>query len=250
MGSDHSSVLLHTEIRWLSRGKSLSRVSELHDELRTFLILQNYFTLLSDESWVAKLAYLSDIFSHLKELNRKMQGKDETIFSTTDKIEGVKGKLKLWLVCLEKGSTEILLNLCSFGGNVTFIPLIVEHLNTLHKKFGEYIQTYSIGFVIPSALSATEASLPLNAGEELVTLRAGRALKTKFSEILLDTFWLPLKSEYPVLSITSVRMLIPFSTTYLCELGLSALNDIKTYKRERLRVIDEEMRVALSAVAP
>jgi hypothetical protein len=46
------------------------------------------------------------------------------------------------------------------------------------------------------------------------------------------------------------RMLIPFSTTYLCELDISALNDIKTYKRERLRAIDEEMRVALSAVAP
>jgi hypothetical protein len=45
----------------------------------------------SDESWVAKLSYLSDIFSHLNELNRKLQGKDETIFSTTDKIEGFRG---------------------------------------------------------------------------------------------------------------------------------------------------------------
>jgi hypothetical protein len=62
-------------------------------ELRTFLISH---TLLSDESWVAKLAYLLDIFCHLNELNRKMQGKDETIFSTTDKIEGFRGKLKLF----------------------------------------------------------------------------------------------------------------------------------------------------------
>jgi hypothetical protein len=108
-----------------------------------------------------------------------------------------------------------------------------------------------IGFLIPSVLSATEASLPSNEREELVTLRADRALKTKFAEIPLDTFWLSLKSEYPVLlSMTSVRMLNSFSTTYLCELGLSALNDIKTYKRERLRAIDEEMRVVLSAVAP
>jgi hypothetical protein len=75
MGSDHISLLLHTEIRWLSRG-----VFELHDELRTFLIS------LSDESWVAKLAYLSDIFYNSNELNREMHGKDETIFSTTDKI--------------------------------------------------------------------------------------------------------------------------------------------------------------------
>jgi hypothetical protein len=45
-------------------------------------------------------------------------------------------------------------------------------------------------------------------------------------------------------------MLIPFSTTYLRELGLSALNDIETYKRERLWAIYEEMRVALSGIAP
>jgi hypothetical protein len=58
MGSDDISLLVHTEIRWLSRGKSLSRVFELDDELRTFLISRNYeyTTLLSDESWVAKLA--------------------------------------------------------------------------------------------------------------------------------------------------------------------------------------------------
>jgi hypothetical protein len=71
-----------------------------------------------------------------------MQSKDETTFSTTDKIEGLKGKLKLWFVYLEKGSTEMFPNLCSLGENVTFIPLIAEHLNTLHKKFGEYFQTY------------------------------------------------------------------------------------------------------------
>jgi hypothetical protein len=83
MGSDHISLLIHTGVI-LSRGESLSRVFELHDELRTFLISRSceYATLLSEERWVAKLAYLSELFSHLNELNRKMQGKDETIFST------------------------------------------------------------------------------------------------------------------------------------------------------------------------
>jgi hypothetical protein len=102
----------------------------------------------------------------------------------------------------------------------------------------------------PFSVSATEASLHLNTREERVILRTDRGLKTKFAEITLDTFWLSLNSEYAVQSMTSVKMLIPFSTTYLCELDLSTLNDFRTYKRERLRVIDEEMRVALSAVAP
>jgi hypothetical protein len=92
-------------------------------------------------------------------------------------------------------------------GNVTFIPLITEHLNTLHKKFGEYFQTYGEEWNCirdPFSVSTTEASLPLNAREELVILRADKALKTKFTEIPLNTFWLLLKSQYPVLSMMSV----------------------------------------------
>jgi hypothetical protein len=122
-----------------------------------------------------------------------------------------------------------------------------------HKKFGEYFETYGEewnGIRDPFSVSATEASLPLNAWEELVTLRADRALKIKFAEIPLDTFRLSLKSEYLLLSMTSVQMLILFSTMYLCELGLSLLNYNKTYKCERLLAIDGGMRVALSAVAP
>jgi hypothetical protein len=129
--------------------------------------------LLSYESWAAKLAYLSDIFFHLNELNTKKQGKGETIFSTTDKIECFKWILKLWLVYLEKGSTKIFPNLCLLGVYVTFIPLIVEHLNPVHKKFGEYFRNYGEEWNWirnPFSVSATEASVPLNVQEELVTI--------------------------------------------------------------------------------
>lgn len=34
MGSNHTAVLFHSESRWLPRGKVLSRVFELRDEIR------------------------------------------------------------------------------------------------------------------------------------------------------------------------------------------------------------------------
>lgn len=41
-----------------------------------------------DVNWIAKLAYLSDIFSIFNDLNVCMQGKNATCFSMADKIEG------------------------------------------------------------------------------------------------------------------------------------------------------------------
>ena len=63
MESLHTSVLLHTVLRWLSRGKTLTRLFEMKPEIRIFLI-DDDFALgdrLCDEHWVMKLAYLADI---------------------------------------------------------------------------------------------------------------------------------------------------------------------------------------------
>ena len=42
MGSVHTSLLLHTEIRWLSRGKILTRIFELRDEVRAIFLEHNF----------------------------------------------------------------------------------------------------------------------------------------------------------------------------------------------------------------
>ena len=63
--------LLHTEVKWFSRGKSLSRVFKLHGSLQRFLLEKNsdFATKFSDEKWVLELVYLCDIFNLLNELN-------------------------------------------------------------------------------------------------------------------------------------------------------------------------------------
>ena len=78
----NTQLLLHMEVCWLSRGRILNRMFELRSEVRIFLSDHGspHATLFEDTDWLAKLAYLSDIFTKLKELNVCLQGKETLTF--------------------------------------------------------------------------------------------------------------------------------------------------------------------------
>ena len=86
----------------------LKRLYELRKEVQLFLTdkkseLSHYF---QNKKWVARLAYLSDIFSYINEMNLKLQGPDTTIFSAWNKIESLK-KIKLWINMIAEGNNEM-----------------------------------------------------------------------------------------------------------------------------------------------
>jgi len=59
---------------------------------------------LEDGRWIIKLAYMTDILEHLNELNIKMQGNNENILTSSDKLKGFKRKNSTLENCVTRGT--------------------------------------------------------------------------------------------------------------------------------------------------
>ena len=86
--------------------------------------------------------------------------------------------------------------------------------------------------------------------EEFTELTNDSFAKDEFHSCKVEKFWVKMQHCYPRIGIQALNILVPFSSTYLCECGFSALLTIKFNARNRLRV-QADIHCALSCkIAP
>ena len=105
MGESYEVLLYHTEVRWLSRGRVVSRVVELREAIQCFLVEKNsdLAAHFSDTAWLLRLCYLADIFGELNKGNLALQGKNTTILDARESVSSFIKKLKLWSRRISRG---------------------------------------------------------------------------------------------------------------------------------------------------
>ena len=259
MGSEHSILLLHTDVRWLSRGLILNRVFELRTEVEIFLrdrdskLCEDF----ADPKFIACLGYLSDIFTHLNQVNKQLQGTSVTIVEASEKMTALQTKLDLWARRVHQSNFANFPNLDEvISERPGVLPEInediTEHLKILKNHFTGYFSKDMIPterwIIRPFATELSEMKDDDPAIDELIDLQSSATLREEFEKVGVD-FWVKLADSFPLLTQRAFQVLVPFVTTYLCESGFSSLVAMKTKARNRLKA-DDDMRVALSSTAP
>lgn len=259
MGSDHVQLILHTEIRWLSRGKILQRFFELRDEVRVFLLETRFVGLLTDFSWLSRIAYLADVFEYLNTLNLSLQGIYIDVFHVEDKIEATIKKFEIWAIRVEKNSFSNFPTLQSFLESSCEClsqevkSEISEHLLSMAKILRKYFHQPDpnntwIRNPFHCDIEKIE-NLSEQEQDELIDLVTNGEMKNIFDDKKLIDFWLIVQNDQKQLAEKALRHLIPFCTTYRCEQAFSTYCYMKNKYRNRLN-IDADLRVKISSMQP
>ncbi|XP_057667215.1 zinc finger BED domain-containing protein 5-like [Diorhabda carinulata] len=202
-GSKHKTLLLHTEVRWLSRGKTLTRLFELKVELQMFLS-DTSFNLkdrLYDKTWMFRLSFMADIF----------------------------------LICVSKREIEsftLLSEFVSVNDSEMFqddvFEELVQYLTSMRESFEKYFPELKLNsWQKPESMSN-------EIYESLLEMSSDKSMESLFKTTSLNDYWCRIRDEYPMLAKIALNILLPFPTTYLCETGFSTYAATKTKYRNRL----------------
>ena len=256
MGAQHSVLLYHTEVRWLSRGLVLSRVFELREEVKMFLTEHGFSEAshFSDDVFISMLAYLSDIFCHLNRFCLSLQTFGVTILDAREKLNALTCKLKVFENRVETCNFANFPNLEEVVNNKNVSVVqeeIRSHLKSLSSAFSDYFTADELSSPNTWIQQPFLAKLDANDDDvtELIELQNSSKSKLQFEVMKLENFWCSQLDSFPTIAKKALKYVLPFVTTYLCEKGFSTLLHLKPKERNRLDASDD-MRVALSKKIP
>ena len=225
----HLSLIFHTQVRWLTKGNMLARFFELRYEVKTFLEDQHKLGLLAafnKSTFETSLAYLADIFEELNKLNLQMQGRQTTIIKHCDSVNAFIAKLSLWGKRINEGNVVTFdrLSILLRGDPVrTELQIAISnHLTNLCEEFKRYfpgIDTDDITMKLTrNPFRCHVHEIPEDKQDEFLELQHNSSAKDEIEAVEeLGDFWVKMLPIYPQLSNVALRILLPFSSTYMCE---------------------------------
>ncbi|XP_065665708.1 general transcription factor II-I repeat domain-containing protein 2A-like [Hydra vulgaris] len=140
---EHGDLLLHSEVRWLSRGNILNRFWECLPSVLQFMVTQKFsFITMSIEEFKCKLAFLCDITAQFNVLNKRLQGRRVLVCDLINHITVMKTKLNLYKTQFASGSCTHFptLNECQPSRETlsSFSLIVTALYNQFENRFNEF----------------------------------------------------------------------------------------------------------------
>lgn len=265
-------LLLHTDVRWLSRGKFLQRFSDLLPEIIDFLHEQDgKYENLKNETWLNDLAFLVDFTSILSNLNLELQGKNKKLIDMISCIDAYKTKFVLLIQNLQEMNLKHFPNMADRLQNKKNINYDIDkYISEIQKVIGDFDMRFQdfekikeivefISFPLKKNLNVERISKKISdtfhmeenvLENEIITLQNDLIIQAKKFE---DDFWKYVNREkYPSITKCSDYIHSCFGSTYLCESAFSYLKLCKTKQRSVLTDshTEDSLLLSLSGYTP
>lgn len=256
--------MLHTEVRWLSKGNCLRRFYNLYDSVIDFFKLKLLDETVSTdlESRRADVAYLSDIFNKLNEVNIKLQGTKMCLIKAKGIIMAFISKLEFYKNCLLRVDLHQFPSLKALQENQTDDSCLSDtdldcyssHLQALKEdlliRFKD-IKELKIPEWVVNPFQADVNNDDPNLVEELIDLQNDFEDKVLFQQIGYEAFWPKEQDKYPHLWKKIKLLLLAFPSSYLVEKSFSVVLQLLTKQRNRLQICKRgDLRLCLSNIEP
>lgn len=249
-------LLLHTEIRWLSKGKCLIRFVQLYDTVCLFLAGKTQFQELTSPHMKHRIIYLAEIFEKLNHLNKDMQGTGVTLINCKRNVLAFLAKLDLWrgqlgtrtfnhFPLLSQQSAEV-----SDGDLLIFTLHLSQLKDDLNTRFQD-LCSLEIPMWVSLPFDTEPSSVDMDLQEELIDLKSDADAKALLSLRGYQTMWITMRRKYPMLWKRVELLFLAFPTTWLVEAGFSAVTNLLTKKRNRLDICNSgDLRLYLTKLSP
>ena len=242
----------------------------MRDAIRVYLELNggheavDFLEDMCEPLFLARLAYMVDMFAMLNELNTDLQVSNIDRLTAINLVKAFIATLSMIRALSQKQKLSYFKELKIALDNLPDDPSVKSqlkrdidsHIDALLISFNQQfsghldipqwiINPMGIDIITDEQLAQESVSLK---GEH-VQMRHCPEAQNKFSSAKPIDAWLAQLSKFPIPAKKALENLIPFATTYKCEQGFSTMKAIKNVYRSSLIAMDE-MRLLESTTKP
>ena len=163
------------------------------------------------------IAYVTDIFGKLNELNKSMQGKNKNLMHMSDRIDGFRGKICILAKKHFKGKHRPFTQLSQFLKDNSIDKCSTKEMCSHLKRLEEHLATHFRDVDVskfdwvrdPFPCDAGAVHLPATAFEQLIEqlikLFYDRTQQGLHSRVTAEEFWLGARDGYPEISLCALK---------------------------------------------